>query len=141
MTLEQACLPMPPSAETVTWTTLCHAESMADGQARGFDLHGRGQATVFVIRWQGQWRAWYDWCPHWRTGPMAWRRDAYFSGDGQALMCHAHGARFDPLSGVCKLGPCQGQALWPVAMRLDPAGMVQIDLGHAPPPTATEAAH
>jgi nitrite reductase/ring-hydroxylating ferredoxin subunit len=58
---------------------------------------------------------------------MAWRRHAYFSGDGHSLMCHAHGARFDPLSGQCTLGPCQGQALRPVALRLDSAGAIEID--------------
>jgi nitrite reductase/ring-hydroxylating ferredoxin subunit len=133
-------MPLPSCADHPSWTTLCHGESIAEGQARGFDLDGQGQTTVFVLHWQGQWRAWHDWCPHWRTGPMAWRRDAYFSGDGQSLMCHAHGARFDPLSGACTLGPCQGQALWPVALRLDPAGWVQIDPAQGPPLPAPEAA-
>lgn len=130
---------MPAPEPPMNWRTLCHAEAIAEGQARGFDPQGVGHSTIFVIRWQGQWRAWYDWCPHWRTGPMAWRRDAYFSADGQALVCHAHGARFDPLSGACTLGPCQDQALWPVAMRLDPAGRVQVDLGQGPMPMATDS--
>jgi nitrite reductase/ring-hydroxylating ferredoxin subunit len=112
---------------TVSWHTLCPSKAIANGQARGFDPEGLGRITVFVVRWEGQFRAWYDWCPHWRTGPMAWRRDAYFSGDGQALMCHAHGARFDPLSGQCTLGPCQGQALRSVVMRLNESAEIQIN--------------
>lgn len=111
----------------MSWQTLCSSEAIAEGQARGFDPQGVGRSTVFVVRWQGQWRAWHDWCPHWGTGPMAWRKDAYFSGDGQALMCHAHGARFDPLSGQCTLGPCMGQALRPATLRLDKTGAIEID--------------
>lgn len=111
----------------MSWHTLCPSKAIANGQARGFDPQGLGRTTVFVVRWQGQWRAWHDWCPHWRTGPMAWRRDAYFSGDGQALMCHAHGARFDPLSGQCTLGPCQGQALRPVVLRLNESAEIEIN--------------
>jgi len=111
----------------VPWHTLCPSDAIAEGQDLGFDPEAQGQTTVFVLRWRGQWHAWQDWCPHWGTGPMAWRRHAYFSGDGQSLMCHAHGARFDPLSGLCTLGPCQGQALRPVALRLDASGAIEID--------------
>ena len=111
----------------MSWQPLCPSEAITEGRALGFDPQQVGHTTVLVLRWQGQVRAWQDWCPHWQTGPLAWRRDAYFSGDGQALMCHAHGARFDPLSGLCTLGPCLGQALRPVALRLDPAGTIEID--------------
>lgn len=47
---------------------------------------------------------------------MAWRKDAYLSGDGQHIVCHAHGARFDIATGVCNLGPCLGHALTPVRL-------------------------
>jgi nitrite reductase/ring-hydroxylating ferredoxin subunit len=59
---------------------------------------------------------------------MAWRRHAYWSGDRQALVCHAHGARFDPLSGACTLGPCLGQSLRPLALRLGAQGQIEVDL-------------
>lgn len=116
----------------MAWQTLCSRETIADGQARGFDPQGLGRTTVFVIHWQRQWRAWRDWCPHWHTGPMAWRRNAYFSGDGQTVMCHAHGACFHPLSGECTRGPCLGQGLLPVTMRVDDTGGIQIDLDNSP---------
>ncbi len=111
----------------MNWATLCPAETIAPGQSRGFDPLGSGRASLFVVNWQGQWRAWEDWCPHWQTGPMAWRKDAYWSGDGQALACHAHGARFDPLTGLCTLGPCLGQSLRSVPLRQDTQGWLQVD--------------
>jgi nitrite reductase/ring-hydroxylating ferredoxin subunit len=48
-------------------------------------------------------------------------------------MCHAHGARFHPLSGECTLGACLGQGLRPVPMRVDNAGGIQVDMGDGPP--------
>jgi nitrite reductase/ring-hydroxylating ferredoxin subunit len=112
----------------MTWWTLCPSTDIPEGQVRGFTPLGAGQSALLVLQWQGQWRAWQDWCPHWQTGPMAWRRHAYRSGDGQALVCHAHGARFDPLSGACTLGPCLGQSLRPLALRLDGQGQIEVDL-------------
>ncbi|MFM6996672.1 MAG: Rieske (2Fe-2S) protein [Limnohabitans sp.] len=112
----------------MTWQTLCPSTDIPEGQVRGFDPLGTGQSALLVLHWQGQWRAWQDWCPHWQTGPMAWRRHAYWSGDRQALVCHAHGARFDPLSGVCTLGPCLGQSLRPLALRLGAQGQIEVDL-------------
>ncbi|VTO11619.1 Rieske (2Fe-2S) iron-sulfur domain-containing protein [Klebsiella variicola] len=32
---------------------LCRADSLAEGQARGFDPTGSGQATVIACRYQG----------------------------------------------------------------------------------------
>lgn len=120
----------------MTWLTLCRSAEIPPGHARGFDPRPGGDSAFFVLHRQGRWRAWRDWCPHWRTGPMAWRRDAYLSPDGSAIVCHAHGARFDPMTGVCTLGPCPGERLRPVALRIDAEDRVQVwlDAGSAPPP-------
>ncbi|AJQ95693.1 ferredoxin subunit of nitrite reductase and ring-hydroxylating dioxygenase [Gynuella sunshinyii YC6258] len=42
---------------------------------------------------------------------MAWRRDGYMSSDGTVIVCHVHGARFEPHSGLCIYGPCRGKQL------------------------------
>lgn len=47
---------------------------------------------------------------------MAWRKDAYLSGDRRHVVCSAHGAHFDIASGLCTLGPCVGESLTPVAL-------------------------
>lgn len=117
------------------WQTLCPAADISDGQAKGFDPGSQGHTTVFVLRQGSQWRAWRDWCPHWDTGPMAWRRDAYLSPDGLQVICAAHGARFDALTGVCVLGPCIGQSLRPVGLRIDNTQHLQINTLQLKQPT------
>lgn len=117
----------------MAWRSLGQADDIPPGQARGFDPRAEGRNTLFVANLGGQLRGWRDWCPHWQTGPMAWRKDAYISGDGEALMCHAHGARFDPVTGVCTLGPCLGERLQPIALRRKPDGQLEADLDGLPP--------
>ncbi|MBL2440228.1 Rieske (2Fe-2S) protein, partial [Klebsiella pneumoniae] len=48
---------------------LCRADSLAEGQARGFDPTGCGQATVIACRYQGTLYLWRNRCPHLDT-PM-----------------------------------------------------------------------
>ncbi|MGO0791770.1 Rieske (2Fe-2S) protein [Herbaspirillum seropedicae] len=107
---------------------LCHVTQLPENGARGFDTESAGQATIFVLRRGDQVRAWRDSCPHHGT-PLPWRRDAYFDGAGQHLVCAAHGALFDPLTGVCTLGPCQGDTLTAVALRIDDDGGLHVDAG------------
>ena len=57
---------------------------------------------------------------------MAWRRHAYLSPDGRQVMCHAHGARFEPDTGLCVHGPCRGQRLRPVPLHVDAEGTVRL---------------
>jgi nitrite reductase/ring-hydroxylating ferredoxin subunit len=47
---------------------------------------------------------------------MAWRKDAYLNADRDRIVCSAHGALFDIVTGVCILGPCIGQALQPLRL-------------------------
>ncbi|REG32874.1 nitrite reductase/ring-hydroxylating ferredoxin subunit [Archangium gephyra] len=90
---------------------LCRLEELPDGQSRGFDPLKTGRDTVLVVRQGRDLHAWRDDCPHQPGAAMAWRKDAYLNRDGSRIVCHAHGARFDIATGVCTLGPCQGQAL------------------------------
>lgn len=112
---------------------LCHPDQIAEGSARGFDTEGAGQATVFVLRHAGQLRVWRDACPHHGT-PLPWRQDAYFDGSGQHVVCAAHGALFDPLTGICTLGPCLDDALTPVAVALAADGSLHLPGPDIPDP-------
>ena len=94
---------------------LCRADEIADGHARGFDPLGRGRDLLFAVRRGDELHLWRDDCPHAPGAPMAWRKDAYLSGDGRHIVCYGHGARFDIASGLCLSGPCAGQSLTPVA--------------------------
>lgn len=105
---------------------LCDVQDIPDRQARGFDPAGRGQDLFFVVRRGDRLHAWRNACPHIDGAPMAWRRHAYLSHDGEAIVCHAHGARFDIETGVCVLGPCLGETLERVALTVHDNGEVHV---------------
>lgn len=104
---------------------LCHFDELPNGGARGFDPTRRGQDTLFVIRRGDRVFGWRDACPHHGT-PMAWRKDAYLNAARDRIVCHAHGAQFDIESGLCLLGPCRGERLTPVALRIDRCGDLHL---------------
>ncbi len=95
--------------------TLCRLDAMPDGGARGFDPGHTGQDSVLVVRHGQSVYAYLDACPHQGGTPMAWRKDAYLNGGGNRIVCSAHGAQFDIVTGVCTLGACLGQSLTAVS--------------------------
>lgn len=105
---------------------LASIDEIADGDARGFDPQAAGRDTMFVVRQGLSLHAYLNACPHIDGAPMAWRKNAYLSGDRRRIVCHAHGAQFDIASGVCVLGPCEGQALTPVALHTFPSGGITL---------------
>ena len=115
---------------------LCSIAEVPDGQARGFEVTGL-KRKVIVVRKGGSVFGYLDSCPHYEGGtPMAWRTDRYLNGDGTHLACHSHGALFDIETGVCVLGPCLGQTLTRVPMRLSAFGEIELQ----PQPAAEELA-
>lgn len=111
------------SSSTVT---LCRLEELPDGAARGFDPFGAGHDTLFIVRRGAQLHAWRDRCPHMQGVSMAWRKDAYLNAKGDRIVCSAHGATFDVVTGRCLIGPCEGQFLQPVGIAVTGAGEVMI---------------
>ncbi|BDM23376.1 Rieske 2Fe-2S domain-containing protein [Pseudomonas sp. LRP2-20] len=89
---------------------LCRLDEVVEGQARGFDPHGQGADSLFVLRHGGRVRVYRNRCPHLQV-PLEYRKDRFLSADGQWVICYAHGARFRPEDGTCVHGPCRGQAL------------------------------
>ncbi|TMV88609.1 Rieske 2Fe-2S domain-containing protein [Thioclava sp. BHET1] len=106
---------------------LCHRDDVPEGTARGFLPLPDAPRKIIVVTRGGIRRAYVDACPHYAGGtPMAWRTDAYLSGDGVHLACHAHGARFDIETGACVSGPCLGKKLTGVPLTEDAAGYLSV---------------
>jgi nitrite reductase/ring-hydroxylating ferredoxin subunit len=105
---------------------LCQAQELTEGQALGFLPDVDGNDQMFIVRHQGALHAWRNACPHMAGAPMAWKRHAYFSPDRQHIMCFAHGARFDPDTGLCVHGPCRGQYLKRVNLEIDVQGTIRL---------------
>jgi nitrite reductase/ring-hydroxylating ferredoxin subunit len=105
---------------------LCEASELAEGRAQGFLPDEDGNDRLFIVCHQGALHAWRNACPHMAGAPMAWKRDAYLSPDGQHIMCFAHGARFEPDTGLCVHGPCRGQYLKRVNLEIDVQGKIWL---------------
>jgi nitrite reductase/ring-hydroxylating ferredoxin subunit len=107
---------------------LCYLEEIPEGDARGFDPLGVGHDTVLLVRQGRRLYAWRDSCPHIDGTPMAWRKNAYLNSNRDRIVCNAHGALFDIVTGICELGPCLGQALTPLRVTLDDDDTVYLEM-------------
>ncbi|MGG7518722.1 Rieske (2Fe-2S) protein [Allorhizobium undicola] len=106
---------------------LCHVDEIAERQARGFGPFGTSKRKIVVVRKDGRYFGWLDSCPHYSTGtPMAWKTDAYLNGERTHLTCHSHGALFEIETGDCVLGPCLGQTLTRVNIRISDEGGIFV---------------
>lgn len=82
-------------------------EALLDGDAESLVLHRRGDTV----------RAWLNVCPH-AGRRLDWAPGQFLvSGEG-LLVCAAHGACFELERGECVAGPCRGDALRAVPMRV-----------------------
>ena len=97
---------------------LCELASLADGACRGFSVEWRGQPLDLLLVRQGQ--AIYGYvnsCPH--TGAtLNWLPDQFLDAEGTHIQCATHGALFRQQDGYCVYGPCAGQSLTQVAVRI-----------------------
>ncbi|MDH4559932.1 Rieske (2Fe-2S) protein [Pseudomonas sp. BN411] len=127
-----ACAPIPPPQKTelpryaVPQTFLCREDQLEEGRALGFDPWGEGRDTVLALLWRGQVRVYRNLCPHLDVA-MQYRKDRFMSGDGQHIVCFAHGALFQPDNGFCVLGPCLGQSLQALTVQADAAGGMWLE--------------
>ena len=94
------------------------ADSAALGEGHGvrFAITLDGvRRDAFAVRWRGTLYAWVNSCRH-QSLPLDFGDARYFDGEGDALVCVHHGARFRPDSGECVEGPCRGAFLTPLAL-------------------------
>ena len=116
----------PDPAATPSAAALCRLDALADGTAIAVDAvaqAGGEPLDLILLRHAGGVRAFLNVCPH------AGRRLDYAPGKfllqrGQ-LICAVHGATFDPADGLCVAGPCRGEHLQAVALRVDD-GLVRL---------------
>lgn len=93
------------------------AELGAEG-CRGFTV-GEGDWPLrgFVVAQGGQVRAYENRCPH-AGHPLDLQPHRFLTADGTLILCTSHGALFEKLTGYCVAGPCAGQALRALPVRI-----------------------
>ncbi|MBV1788689.1 Rieske 2Fe-2S domain-containing protein [Marinobacterium sp. D7] len=106
---------------------LCRSEDVPEGESRGFDPHGEGRDSMFLVRRDGRLYGWLNACPHVAGASMAWRKDRYLNSQGTYITCYAHGALFEIATGVCIQGPCPGKRLQQLTVREDTEGTVMFE--------------
>lgn len=105
---------------------LCRLTDIEDGAAKGFTLaDGR---DVFVVRAGNAVFGYVNSCPHQGT-PLDWTPDTFISEDSGLILCATHGAQFEIADGLCVSGPCAGDRLRPVPVRVDVSGVVVLAEG------------
>jgi nitrite reductase/ring-hydroxylating ferredoxin subunit len=72
----------------------------------------------FLINDQGSFHAYVNRCRHMAT-PLDFMREEFLSEDCQHLMCYTHGALYEFASGLCIAGPCKGELLYRLPVRVD----------------------
>lgn len=98
--------------------TLCTLDDIPDGGAKGVMLgFGTQRLDIVLLRRGETVFAYVNRCPHMGT-PLETFPDKFLNQTGELLICSTHGARFRVRDGACVAGPCKGQSLRPVRVRL-----------------------
>ncbi|MCS1409355.1 MAG: hypothetical protein M2R45_02535 [Verrucomicrobia subdivision 3 bacterium] len=88
--------------------------AVQEGQAVLFRIvRARRYVHGFLIRYQGEIFAYENKCRHL---PLSLDYDdgRFFDEARRHLVCQTHGAIYEPDSGLCLRGPCQGARLFPI---------------------------
>ena len=72
----------------------------------------------FLVNDGGQFHAYVNRCRHMPT-PLDFIRDRFLSEDRRHLMCYTHGALYEFATGLCIEGPCKGESLYRLPVRVD----------------------
>ena len=106
----------PTSGEGVTF--LCQLDDLPDGRSKGALPNNRGRDQVVLVRQGDKVYGYINNCPHYDKAPLGWKKDEFLTADRQHIMCGSHGALFRVTDGACELGPCLGQSLSKLDVRI-----------------------
>ena len=107
-------------------SALCRLEEIEDGTGRGFTVELDGiRRDIFVVRKGSSVFGYRNLCPH-AARRLDWPEDEFTIEKAEYIVCTNHDARFRIEDGVCFAGPCRGQKLKPVPVRVGDDGCVTL---------------
>jgi nitrite reductase/ring-hydroxylating ferredoxin subunit len=106
---------------------ICAVDEIDDPGAREFPLPDG--APAFLVRRGDVVRAYRNRCPH-MGRQLNWGPHRFLNRAGDRIMCAAHGAVFEVLTGRCVGGPCPGAFLERIGLRVT-GGEVFLHPGEA----------
>ena len=99
--------------------SLCRLDELDNPGSRGFIMLRDGEEEeIFVIRDGAEAFAYVNICPH-RFLPLNWKPDIFLNFQKTRILCVVHAATFDMRDGSCLGGPCPGQGLETIPLRID----------------------
>jgi nitrite reductase/ring-hydroxylating ferredoxin subunit len=101
---------------------LCNINDIEDPGAKGFQFEPNNNDTnIFIVKKEGQIYGYKNKCPHAGVN-LEWQADDFLDMDKNLIQCSVHGAVFIIESGLCAGGPCNGNNLQTVAIRVNDNG-------------------
>lgn len=108
--------------DPVEWR--CDIDALAPGRTEKFRLTCGGlRVDGFVVNHEGRVYAYVNRCPHVGTPLDLWPNE-FLGEDGQTIICSTHGALFAPDDGYCTAGPCAGDRLTALPVRVEGRAVV-----------------
>ena len=99
----------------------------------GFKLaDGTVARSALVGRSGGRLLAFANVCRHLAI-PLDLGDGEVMDDERQQIVCHHHGAIFDPVTGECVVGPCYREFLWRWEVEIDALGDATLVITPAPP--------
>jgi len=94
---------------------ICDASALRDaGAGVRFEIEYWGQcAPAFVVRHEGRVHGYLNRCGHIPV-ELDWQQGDFFDSNQHYLICATHGALYDPATGACQGGRCEGRGLTPL---------------------------
>jgi len=102
----------------LTERALCRLDEIPDGGARGFGPAPGGFTGLFAVRRGDAVFVYVNACPH-VGASLDWAPDRFLTADGAHIVCSTHGALFGIEGGVCIRGPCVGDRLEAIPIRIN----------------------
>lgn len=98
---------------------ICDLENLSELFCKEFVVKNDSeQKDAFLIYFNQRCYAYINDCPH--TGVnLNWQEGQFLSVDGLFIQCSLHGALFEPDSGKCIYGPCRGQSLKTLKLKVE----------------------
>jgi nitrite reductase/ring-hydroxylating ferredoxin subunit len=96
---------------------ICASDELVDGGAGvRFDVEADAASIpAFVVRHHGRVHAYLNRCGHIPV-ELDWQHGQFFDMAGIYLICATHGALYEPATGHCVGGRCNGRGLVPLAV-------------------------
>ncbi len=99
-------------------------EDIPEREARSYDTENGD--IIFITQRDGAFYAYQNLCPHLQT-ELEFLENQFLDQDQEYIQCSTHGALFEVETGECISGPCLGDKLEKVNIRVHSDGGIYLE--------------